>query len=795
MYIRPPIPVDVRWDEILRWEGNRFGLFTFDGNRRATEFEVSLTSDWGISLCAQDQLIQKAADELVLFLNTVMGIKLREGPAERNVMISLGGGDEAFADSFTLDISSNGVHVAGRSVEGAFCGVIHLINLMGLSSAPILPHMSDRICWPSLRVRAGTTRYTPQNMTYAADLFNGLSPKMDADEQAMELRRLGYNEMWISSDEISYVAQSSVLPEIQDKNAEERLTYMAERAKAAHRHGMKAIVCISAWRTYPASHKIFSTYPELKGATKLRTVDQGPDKKDDETHHTLCTESEIGKRFIYESIRNIFMKTDVDKLLVLIGGEHFHHCFMRPLHQPKGHTDCPVCEGLGAETVVSNLVKLFSAAIHSVKPDGEVVFWPYSASWAWSIENDQKTFIGMMKGSDTALVTELEKDVHIHKGGYTKNLWDYSLDQTYCTEKGRAQIEYCHEAGIRIYLKSEPKLPIEMIHALYLPCLDRFADRFFAIIASGADGVYNIDAFVSRPHALSQLLAYFMWIEPNASREKILSSLANMLAVNNKSAAAHLRKAWVLFSEALGYFPLVPPYVVGPSWAGPAHPLILDRGQQLNDQFYTIEASLNSYADAFRPREPIFLEKWENGYYQMRDWNECAFLCEQALVEMEQARAILGEGRSSLFLLEWTTFKHLCLTVRTCRNTAQFYLNRDRIMELNLNEEGKAKSLELNRLVNGLFIIAQDELQCAQADEECLIYNPWNDYRHQSDGPVCYRTLEILQEKIRHTHWLLQTRLPKYRQDLDLGEAGDMSPLFWKGSRPNSENGEKEPLC
>jgi hypothetical protein len=440
MYIRPPVPKDAKWDEILRWEGNRFGLFTFDANRHANNHEVMLTAKWSVLLYVQDELTQMAANEMTSFLSQVMGVELQKTPAEKNIIVSLGGGDEAYNDSFTLDISENRVSVAGRSVEGAFCGVMHLINLMGLSSAPVLPKMSDRICWPSLRVRAGSTRYTPQNMTYAADLFNGLSPKMDADAQAMELRRLGYNEMWISSDELSYVAQSSVLPEIQDSRAEERIAYISERAKAAHRHGMKAVVCISAWRTYPASHPIFAAYPELKGATKLRTVEQGPDKKDDEPHHTLCTEREIGKRFIYESIRNIFAKTDVDKLLVLIGGEHFHHCFMRPLKKQKGHTDCPVCEALGAETVVSNLIKLFSDAIHSVKPDGEVVFWPYSASWAWSKEYDQKTFIGMMKGSDTALLTELEKDVWIPKGGYSKNLWDYSLDQTYCTEKGRAQM-------------------------------------------------------------------------------------------------------------------------------------------------------------------------------------------------------------------------------------------------------------------------------------------------------------------------------------------------------------------
>jgi hypothetical protein len=297
--------------------------------------------------------------------------------------------------------------------------------------------------------------------------------------------------------------------------------------------------------------------------------------------------------------------------------------------------------------------------------------------------------------------------------------------------------------------------------------MDRWADRFFAIASSGADGVYNMEAFTSRPHALSQLLSYFMFMEPNPNREKIIFSLALMLASNNKAAAAKIRRAWNLFSEAMGYFPVVPAYVSTPAYAGPSHPLILDRGLRLNDKFYTIEVTLDNYTDSHRPSTPLFVEEWDNGRYQLRDWDECDRLCRLAREEIETARDMLGKERSTLFLIEWTTLKHLCLTVRTCRNTAHFYLCRDRINDIANNRPLGYKD-ELEILFRELLMIAGDELDCACSDEECLILNPWNDFRHQSDGPAYYRVLDILREKIVHTKWLINERLPEYKKQLGI---------------------------
>ncbi len=761
IYTVLPVPKDSQWDEVLDWEKNRFGLFNHDNSYIKKPYETEITSEWSLHGIGQNPILDRIIEELRLFLSRVFDIKLCDNDSSSAIVINTcGGGLADDPESFTLDVTETIVRVTGCRAEGAAEGVIYLINTMGIASAPVLSREYGRIIWHNVKKRMGGPRITPANMHMIADLRNKLSPILTDEDECMELRRLGYNEVWIGSDELSYIAQSSVLPELQDRDSEIRINFVKNRVSAAHNIGMKAAIILQAWKSYPATHVVFTRYPDIMGAQKA-SYDNLASNQAGINYHTLCSEHPVTKQFIFETVSNYFRKTGADKLIVLVGGEHFQHCFMRPVNCERGHTNCQVCELLGAEKVVSNLVKLLSEAVRKIKPDGEVLFWPYSASWAWSKEYDQKSFIGMMTGSSCVnLLTETEKDVVIEKGGYTKHLWDYSIDRTYLTEKALAQISYCHNVGISVYLKNEPKNSIEMMHTLYLPCMDRHSERYSAISWSGATGVCNMGAFESRPHTITQLLAYFIWLEPNPMREKILQQLTLMLSVNNQTAALHLRQAWLYFSDAMGYFPLIPSYITGPGYAGPCHPLILYPGRRLADEFYSIDFTADSYTESHRPSLPLFVEQWPYEPEMLRDWDKSLFLSENAICEIIATRSVLGENRSTLFLIEWTTIKHLCLTIRTCRNVAYFYRNRDFIAK-SLTSENEKKT----KLYKEMLFIANNELSCAREDEECLLYNPWNDYRHQSDGPLFYRTLDILHKKIEYMQNLIENGLPEYAKE------------------------------
>src|SRR5262249_46207396 len=86
--------------------------------------------------------------------------------------------------------------------------------------------------------------------------------------------------------------------------------------------------------------------------------------------------------------------------------EGFYHCFMRSFGVPKGHSACPRCDALGAETVVADLCNTLATAIRKVNPQAELIAWPYSAEHVWSADKDQAGLIRLLKPGEGILRKE-----------------------------------------------------------------------------------------------------------------------------------------------------------------------------------------------------------------------------------------------------------------------------------------------------------------------------------------------------------------------------------------------------
>ena len=188
--------------------------------------------------------------------------------------------------------------------------------------------------------------------------------------------------------------------------------------------------------------------------------------------HILCTESPLVRQYISETVKGIFQALPgLSGIGVIIGGEEFHHCFMRPYAVEKGHTTCPRCEALGHDTVVANLCNYMADAARQINPAAEVFAWPYSAAHVWSIGDPaQLGFIRKLKPG-VALFTDIVKDDTVSKPeGVNKLLWDYSIDLPGPGKLAQQQLKACHDQGIPIHFKSEPELAFEASRLPGLPC-------------------------------------------------------------------------------------------------------------------------------------------------------------------------------------------------------------------------------------------------------------------------------------------------------------------------------------
>lgn len=533
--------------------------------------EITIMADWSILLDPDtDPLAEVMAGDLAMFLKQCMGFNLTvrkttEAEQEQTHTIFLsdhGGGETSVAGSFTIQVERKYVAVRGQNAAGLRDGVVQLVDRMGFRAAPILQVRKD-VMTPRLAWRIGTV---PRMGSYRDLVF------------------LGYNGVIISPTDqtsttrLKEVSNSSTIPELAQSYDPALVENLARKAHDARRYGIKTFVSLSMWDFYPADAPIFVNYPGLRGAEAYKHMDRPP------AGHLMCTEDPLMRRYLAESMKGLFKAIPLDGTLIIVGGEEFQHCFMRPPGVESKHTNCTRCEKAGAETVVANLCNGMAEAAREVNPEAVLVAWPYSAKYFWSADDDQIAFIQKLKPG-TALLTEIEKDEVLEKeGGIQKAIWDYSIDLIGPTDRAKKQIAACRTAGVACYLKSEPELAFEAPGLPYIPCLDRWFDRADALAASGADGAWVLAWFRPNQGSTSaQVYKYAFW-SPVSDRDALLTKLAKRIA-GSEEAALHLRQAWGHVSEAIPLSPEQPPYFLGPYYLGPSHPMFADPDGDIPDCF------------------------------------------------------------------------------------------------------------------------------------------------------------------------------------------------------------------
>ena len=342
-----------------------FSRFHLDLEATPAADEIEIGSNWRILLSpASGPLTRLMAGQLKEFLARSMlrDLPIEEASKEAPHAIFLsdqGGGVSGEKESFTIAAGAEGVEVRGRSQYGLRDGVVKLVERLGLRRAPFLKK-EDVFFRPRLAVRLGAVPFLG---SYRDLLF------------------MGYNAALVGGGNLHALSTSDAIPELRVRRRPELLARGVDEAAAARRFGLKTYSLIHTQQKFAPDDPLFRTHPEIRGAV---TWKDGGDC-------VLCTEHPLVRRYLGESVEGLFRSDPaLDGLVVIIGGEGFYHCFMRPFGVAKGHTNCPRCEKRGAERVVADLLNLMAGAARRVNPRAEIVAWPYSAEFVWSADRFQE---------------------------------------------------------------------------------------------------------------------------------------------------------------------------------------------------------------------------------------------------------------------------------------------------------------------------------------------------------------------------------------------------------------------
>lgn len=647
-----------------------FARFHRDLHAKPARNEMVVGKDWRIVLpAAAKPLTELMAGHLRDFLNERMALRVvieKQFPGAGRVtsektltLLEVGSADTAAAEgSFRITVERRRILVQGRDAASLRDGIVKLVSRIGLRQAPVL-EMGRQVYTPRVPLRVGAV---PWMGSYRDLVFQGYNGVVLSGAESKGSFRPIPDPLF----SIYALSTSDAIPELKSLRNPGAFARVNQYAEGARKYDLKSYIWLNLRPIFEPDHPAFKAHPDVRGALMYddTTWYQKPGK------HILCTESPLVRQYVSETVQGIFQAVPgLAGLGVIIGGEEFHHCFMRPYAAEKGHTTCPRCEALGHDRVVANLCNYMADAARQVNPSAEVFAWPYSAVYVWSINDPaQLGFIRNLKPG-VALFTDIIKDDTLNKPeGVNKLLWDYSIDLPGPGKLAQQQLKACRDQGIAMHFKSEPELAFEASRLPGLPSMDRWVKRAEAMTTSSADGAWVFPWFIPLLGvSTAEVFSYFWW-QPAPDPEEFLQQFANRIA--GRAAGPHLRKAWHHASQALDFSPELGPYFSGAYYLGPAHPMCVDPTAPLPAEFKMVGGA--SFVLPPTGIVPVFA----------RLYRRVADSLALAAGEINLADRVAPKTGRVAYDAEASSLRWFCHTFRSTANYYESCLLRDKLLAL-----------------------------------------------------------------------------------------------------------------
>ena len=553
---------------IHRWLDGRFLRFRRDPHRVAAADEVEITSAW--RLCNQapeTALVKRTIGSLRSFCETCMDVGLccssDAGLPAGTITFAVVDGVEG-GEAFTLDVHDQGVVLRSGSETGLLRGVTWILRQFAANLAPIL-RVGSVSFGPAFHPRIANTVFSPSVQRLQDDLEIQYS---DAYLSLLSFHDVSGVHLYVNLWDL---AKSRRVPELcaeEDEYAANMASLRRFCARAGE-YGVGAYLLINT-PVLPAEHICFQSHPEMRGArVSVESVHIDG--------HCLCTSTEQTVAFFEETLANLFIDAPaLAGIILIVGGECFYHCYMRPAPPFTGRTNCPRCQRRNPSENVANLVNRIAQAVTDVRSGAQVFCWPYSAfTWSGS-DKAQIELIRHLSPSVLFLSDWATGDIHPNTGAV---LYDYNIEQIGPTSCFLQQTEALEERGSLHYAKIEAATTSSMFQFPYLPVHFRWGRRAAEMRSRGVAGYVSHWRFYGFTGSLpEEILSESVWSD--VALEEVLERYCRR---EYREFSSGMLTGWRIMSEAWDYFPYSATfaggsqsYMKGPLYLGPAHPFIFD---------------------------------------------------------------------------------------------------------------------------------------------------------------------------------------------------------------------------
>jgi len=693
-----------------------------DPAARPREGDFALAGAWGVvAESGLGDVGRMAADDLRDFLRRMTGIASGAAGGQTHA-IRLVAADDLPPRACRILSEPDEVRIEASDAAGLWAGVAWLEWEMRTRRGPFLPRGTR------VRTAAWRTQISqgPWGGNYSVPDF---SPEFLGDDAFRLYAHYGVNSMMIYGDMLCYV-ESEILPELNCPDYARNVGMLKDAARRAAAYGVRFTYVVVGPKLR-AEHPIFERHPGARGSG-MKSLHAG------HTIHCLCSSDEECLAFYGETFEKLFREVpELAGLTLIIGGESFYHC--RMWGNPR--VRCERCYARDTEDVVAGLVRATAEGVHRAKPEAFVVAWPYNIeSWEWpdSVELVRRLPL------ESGLFHQIDRRQWYAKDGYRKLVWDYSIDYIGPCDDVRRRAAEAKRRRLPLFLKTETGIGLEVFQFPYVPAMQRLADKWQVVRDLAPDGVQQSWLFYGMFGSRAEEVALWAAYGRDIPRDDFLRAMA--ARDFGPDAADQVLRGWRHMSDAVGHIPCITltGYYVGPSFLGPCHPLVPEKGATIPDVFHGVLYFLQEGEETFsrartKIRTSLVMDalpdtarsvaiEWDgpgDGWDIVeREYRRAADDAATAWHALVRARGAVRTEQDARNLDEETSLVELVhRTFATCANTVAFLAARRR-------HEETDSPLALGRMKE----IAAAELANAAAALPVYERCPWLDLSERADG-------------------------------------------------------------
>lgn len=457
----------------------------------------------------------------------------------------------------------------------------------------------------------------PESNFYGDEALQAL--EVHTDDKLRKIAEHGFTALWLRA-KLYDLMQSSVLPELNRPDAQQRMENLRTLIERAKSNGLEVYLYFNEPLALPANDPFWLNHAELKGEPHQDFI-EGVDV------FSLCTSTAQVKRFFQEAVENVLERlAGLGGVILITASEYQSHCWSHRaryslsdgiVSKSDEPMQCLRCRGREPAEVVLELIQIWLNAASQMNPRPRVVVW----NWSWSIwyPDPQAPIIEHLPAG-VELLLDWERGGIKHMLGRDILIDEYSLAYAGPSPRCVSSLRLAQDKNVPVLAKVQIGTTHEMATVPNLPLIHRLHDKMCSLYRENVAGVMATWNFGCSLTLNSFAFGLFCdKPKQSLSRKWFFKELAQTyFGWVDHSAVV---RAWDRFCAGFDHFPFsIKMLYFGPVNDAPAYPLsseyrdapmepawlVHEYGDRLNDCLE--EFSLDEVIDAFAAMSECWAE-------------------------------------------------------------------------------------------------------------------------------------------------------------------------------------------